>query len=65
MVRSPPKSADLNPIEWVWADLKRFVRKRLCRNESELVRAIHDFQEKFTPQYCGKFINYLKKVNII
>jgi hypothetical protein len=46
----------------VWSDLKRFVRKRLCRNATELTRATHDFQEQLTPQYCGKFINHLKKV---
>ena len=61
-MRSPPKSPDLNPIEWVWGDLKRFVRKRLCRNESELVQAIHDFQAQLTPKYCGRFIDHLKKV---
>ena len=34
-VKSPPKSPDLNPIEWVWADLKRFVRKKFCTNEKD------------------------------
>ena len=24
--------------------------------------AIHDFQKQLTPQYCGNFINHLKKV---
>ena len=38
------------------------MRKRLCRNERDLVKAIHGFQEKLTPQYCGRFINHLKKV---
>jgi hypothetical protein len=30
--------------------------------EAELVRAIHDFQAQLTPQYCGNFINHLRKV---
>ena len=44
-VRSPRKS-----YEWVWADLKRFVRKRLCSTEAELIRAIHYLQAQLNPQ---------------
>ena len=56
-IKSPPKSPDLNPIEWVWSDLKRF-----CSCEEDLIKAVEDFWNQMTPQYCGNFINHLKKV---
>jgi transposase len=61
-IRSPPKSPDLNPIEWVWSDMKRYVRKHFCNNETELANAVHAFQKKLTPSYCAKYINKLKEV---
>ncbi len=59
---TPPKSPDLNPIEWVWSDLKRFDRKRLCSCEQDLIQAVKEFWDLMTPQYCGNFINHMKKV---
>ena len=64
-VKSPPKSPDLNPIEWVWADLKKKVRKRLCTCEQDLIQAVKEFWQKMTPQYCIQFINHLKIVSYI
>lgn len=51
-IRSPPFSPDLNPIEWVWSDLKRFVRKQKCKTKNEVITAIKKFYEKITPEYC-------------
>lgn len=45
-MKSPPNSPDLNPIEWVWSDLKNYVRSKVCKTESELVNAIFEFQKK-------------------
>jgi len=61
-VRSPPYSPDLNPIEWMWADLKRYVRRRRCSTEDELVEAINGFQRQLTPKKCQKLINKLREV---
>jgi transposase len=55
-------SPDLNPIEWLWADMKRFVRKRLCKNEDELIQAILDFRKTITPEMCTNYILKLKEV---
>ena len=60
--RSPAQSPDLNPIEWVWSDLKQYVRKQYCSNQEELITAIHRFQQKLTPGYCQKYIKKLKEV---
>lgn len=55
-------SPDLNPIEWVWSDLKQYVRKRFCTNNAEVVNAIHSFQQQLTAHTCQKYINKLKEV---
>ena len=39
-IRSPPRSPDLNPIEMVWHEMKRFIRKSRCKTESEVVAKI-------------------------
>ena len=61
-MRSPPSSPDLNPIEWVWADLKRHVRKRRCKTVQDLMSACKEFQNKMTPQYCQNYIKNFKHV---
>lgn len=61
-MRSPPQSPDLNPIEWVWSDLKQFVSKKRCRCVSDLVEAIREFEKKLTAEYCRKYIRKLPEV---
>ena len=57
-----PCSPDLNPIEWVWADLKNFVRKRLCESLEDVKKAVFDFQKQITKEYCVAHIQKLKEV---
>ena len=59
---SPAMSPDLNPIEWLWSDLKRYVRKRFCSTEEEIVMVINEFQQQITPEYCQNFIDKLQTV---
>jgi transposase len=61
--RSPPQSPDLNPIEMLWADIKRFIRKQQCRTITEVQNAISIFHQSLTPQKCKKYIERLHKVN--
>jgi transposase len=61
-MKSPAQSPDLNPIEWVWSDLKQFVAKRKCCSLDDLVEAVSDFEETMTPEYCQKYIKKLPEV---
>ena len=59
-----PYSPDINIIELVWADCKRYLRKKLCETKEELIYRIHKyFKYKLTVKKCQSFINHLIKVN--
>lgn len=57
---TPASSANFNPIEHVWRELKHFIArtvKPLTKNE--LVAGIFQFwQMKMTPSKCTKYINH-------
>ena len=59
--KSPAKSPDLNPIEWVWSDLKRFIRKYYCKTVEDVLNAVNEFHSTITPDYCRRYIDRLKK----
>ncbi len=61
-IRSPPYSPDLNPIELVWADMKRFIRKSPLSSPKDIVTAISKFHTTITPDYCQNFIQNLNKI---
>ena len=49
----------------MWPDCKRYVRKKVCKTEAELVRRIQKyFKYKLTVQKCQNFISHLIKVGI-
>lgn len=53
----PPYSPDLNPIEMVFAKLKRLLRKAKERSKTQTWRRIGSLLDQFSPQECS---NYLK-----
>lgn len=56
---APALSPDLNPIEYLWHELKDFVRAKRCETKEELAAAIEEFRQTVTPQKCS---NYIRKV---
>ena len=60
--RTAAYSPDINIIELVWSDLKRFLRERNCRSFDDLVLSVRLFEQKMTPDYCRRYINHLKVV---
>ena len=61
-IQSPPYSPDFNPIEMVWADLKRHVRKSLCTSIDDVMAHVSDFQKLLTPAKCKAYIEHLHGV---
>jgi hypothetical protein len=59
----PPYSPDINVIECVWADLKRFLRKKLLRTKQEVAdRIALFFEQELTAEKCQ---NYIRHVNTV
>jgi transposase len=56
--RAPPYSPDLNPIEEVWAVMKKIVLKKRCQTWEELQEAVNQFvRRKLIPEPCQKYIS--------
>ena len=62
--KTPASSADINPIERVWAELKRYIARRVKPlSESDLVSGIVVFwSRRMTQDKCIKYIRRVTKV---
>jgi transposase len=52
----PSQSPDLNPIEHLWAELKKRVQARRPTNLTQLHQLCQEEQTKIHPIYCGKLV---------
>uniref|UniRef100_A0A034VZC4 Transposable element Tc1 transposase n=1 Tax=Bactrocera dorsalis TaxID=27457 RepID=A0A034VZC4_BACDO len=57
----PPQSPDLNPIEHLWEELERRVRKRAVCNKMELKQALLEEWHKITQQTTQKLVNSMPR----
>ena len=62
--KTPPESPDLNPIEFIWHELKQFLRTIVrSRTKEELVDGISRFwEERVDAAKCTKYIGHLQTV---
>ena len=62
----PSQSPDLNPIEHVWAELKKCVRTMRPTNLSQLHQLCQEEWAKIHPTYCEKLVEgYPKRLTQI
>ena len=61
---TPASSADINPIERVWAELKHYIARRVKPlTKADLVKGILPFwSRRMTPGKCRKYIGHTHKV---
>ena len=52
----PSQSTDLDPIEHLWAELKKRVRARRSINLTQLHLLCQEEWAKIHPTYCGKLV---------
>lgn len=54
----PPYSPDLNPIELLFAKLKALLKKAARRTIDDLVQAIANALDRFTPTECANYLRH-------
>jgi hypothetical protein len=52
----PSQSPDLNPIENVWAELKKCVEQGGLQNLTQLHQLCQEEWAKIHPTFCGKLV---------
>ena len=63
LLKTPPESPDLNPIENLWHELKNFIRSiAKPTTKEELLHAIQSFWATVMSEKCCRYIEHLKKV---
>lgn len=60
---TPPESPNLNPIENMWYDLKKYLHATVQpRTQRELIVGIQSYWGTVTPTKCVYYITHLRKV---
>ena len=52
----PAYSPDLNPIENAFARLKHLLRKLARRTKAEVLHAIGEILDRYTPEECANYL---------
>ena len=62
--KTPASSADFNPIEWVWRELKHFIARVVKPlSKKELMEGIFLFwHQRMTPEKCCTYMNHTFEV---
>ena len=54
----PPYSPDLNPIEMAFSKLKQLLRGVGARTFDQLIKALGDICDLFTPEECSNYLRH-------
>jgi transposase len=58
----PAYSPDINIIETLWIEMKKYVHKVPCNSINALVKRISDFIENLTAARCSHYVQHFKTV---
>lgn len=62
----PSSSPDLSPIENLWGEMKKQLRKSNVSSKAELEAKISEIWRSFTPEYCLKLLETMpKRINAV
>ena len=61
LLKTPPQSPDLNPIEHVWGELKSKLLNYNCRNKDELKLKLREEWDNISPSYIQKLIESMPR----
>ena len=60
-LKTPAQSADLKPIEHLWAILKRGAHKVSIESKNHLKRVVIREWETISPEICRNLVNYMHR----
>ena len=63
-LKTPAQSPDLNPIEHLWAILKRVVHKVGIKSKDHLKRVVIQKWETIRPEICRNLVNSMHRAVI-
>ena len=58
----PPYSPDINIIEPLWNEMKKYVHKIPCYTIAALIKRISEFINNLTAERCSRYVQHFKNV---